>query len=140
MAKKKTTEQEEIPIEEISEKGVDYEYVYSYAQERLKFYTQVRKKTDIPPIITDKFQFKRMIKKLKDKKIFAYDTETTSLRYYKEAQLVGISISWGRENTYYIPVGHLPQDTEQLPVSYVIKHLKPIFEDRHKLIIGHNIK
>jgi DNA polymerase-1 len=122
-------------IEQIEKEIMDYQYIKKYAQERLRFYTQVRKKTDIPPIITDKFQFKGLVKKLKNQKVFAYDTETTSLRYFKEAQLVGISISWGRENTYYIPVGHLPQDTEQLPVDYVIKHLKPIFESRNKLII-----
>ena len=119
---------------------ITYDYLYEYAQERLKFYTDAKLPGDPPPIITNKLDFKRLLKRWRKRKKFAYDTETNSLRYYKEAQLVGISVSWGRSNTYYIPVGHITDDAEQLPIKYVIKHLKPIFESGNSLIIGHNLK
>lgn len=119
---------------------INYDYLYDYAQERLQFYLDAKLPGDIPPIITNKFDFHRLLKRWRKRKKFAYDTETNSLRYYREAQLVGISVSWGRTNTYYIPVGHITDDAEQLPISYVIKKLKPIFEASNITIIGHNLK
>ena len=73
---------------------------------------------------------------------FAYDTETNTLRVYgpnSDFKCVGISISWGAYNNYYIPMNHY-FETGQLPVETVVKYLKPIFENPEVTIIGHNLK
>lgn len=76
---------------------------------------------------------------------FAFDTETNTLRTLganKDFRLVGISISWGMYNNYYIPVGHLRDEDidNQLDLDLVVKYLKPAFARRKVRIIGHNLK
>lgn len=87
-------------------------------------------------------QLKRLATKMKSINEFAFDTETNTLRVYaqnKNFKLVGMSISWGKYNTYYIPTGHY-FDEDQLTPKQVRKYLKPIFESEHKTIVGANIK
>ena len=76
---------------------------------------------------------------------FAFDTETNTLRVLsntKDFRIVGISISWGAYNNYYIPLGHrrVEDADNQLPVDKVVKYLKPVFEREDVRIIGHNLK
>ena len=84
-----------------------------------------------------------MIAQLKDKKFFAYDTETTGLEPLQDA-LVGISFAYGTQRGYYVPFGHVTDEGAlqpgQLDVDYVLEKLKPIFEDAaiHKTV--HNAK
>ena len=85
---------------------------------------------------------KRLASKMKHLEEFAYDTETNTLRVYgpnSDFKCVGISISWGAYNNYYIPMNHY-FETGQLPVETVVKYLKPIFENPEVTIIGHNLK
>lgn len=88
---------------------------------------------------------KKSLKKLADKLMtvdeFAFDTETNTLRVQAkgEMDLVGISISFGEHDNYYIPTGHT-FDEGQLKVSTVVKYLKPVFEREDVRIIGHNLK
>lgn len=87
-------------------------------------------------------QLKRLAKKMKHLEEFAYDTETNTLRVYgpnSNFKLVGISISWGAYNNYYIPINHY-FDKGQLPLDVVVKYLKPIFENPDVTIICHNAK
>ena len=72
---------------------------------------------------------------------FAYDTETDTLRVQHEGEmnLVGISICFGEQDTYYIPTGHF-FDEGQLDTDLVVKYLKPVFERTDVRIIGHNLK
>lgn len=87
-------------------------------------------------------QLKRLHRKMMKLDEFAFDTETNTLRVYgpnKDFKLVGISISWGAYNNYYIPTGHL-FDNNQLPVKTVVHYLKPVFERENIRIIGHNLK
>ncbi len=74
----------------------------------------------------------------------ALDTETTSEDPW-HAELVGISCAMAPGEAYYIPVGHIHtidgQDNgKQLPLAYVLEHLKPVLEDAsiHKYL--HNAK
>lgn len=80
---------------------------------------------------------------LKKHKIFAIDTETTSLDSM-QANLVGISFSVKENEACYIPLTHqgdsLFGNVKQLDKSYVLAKLKPILESDMYTKIGQNIK
>ena len=87
-------------------------------------------------------QLQRLANKMSKLEEFAYDTETNTLRVYgpnSDFKCVGISITWGAYNNYYIPMNHY-FETGQLPTKTVVKYLKPIFENPEVTIIGHNLK
>lgn len=76
---------------------------------------------------------------------FAFDTETNTLEVLsdnKSFKCVGISISWGEDNNYYIPTGHVRAEDirKQLTIDVVVKYLKPIFERTDVRIYGWNLK
>ena len=76
---------------------------------------------------------------------FAFDTETNTLRVLgpnSNFLLVGISISWGSFNNYYIPVGHRRDEDYfcQLDLSTVVAYLREPFQRKDVRIIGHNLK
>lgn len=76
---------------------------------------------------------------------FAFDTETNTLRVVgdsKEFRCVGISISWGENNNYYIPIGHLREEDidKQLTLDIVVRYLRPVFARKNAKIYGWNIK
>ena len=85
-----------------------------------------------------KHEFSGWLKKLTQQKVFAFDTETTSLNV-QEAKLVGVSFSWGKENTYYLPFGH--EGSSGPLENLTAAHLKEVIEaTKDALIIGHNLK
>ena len=93
-------------------------------------------------IVTTLSQLKRLVIKMKSIEEFAYDTETNTLEVLGDNtkfKLVGISISWGDYDNYYIPVGHVFEE-EQLDLDVVVRYLKPIFEREDVRIIGHHLK
>ena len=78
----------------------------------------------------------------------AVDTETTGVDN-QTADLVGISLSTAPGNGAYIPVGHILGEGDifgggltegQLPIAEVLRALKPVFEDKSILKIGHHFK
>lgn len=76
---------------------------------------------------------------------FAFDTETNTLKVLSdndEFKCVGISISWGEYNNYYIPVGHVRDEDldRQLDLDDVVFELKKVFEREDVLILGWNLK
>ena len=96
-------------------------------------------------LIDTKSKLKRLCRKMSEIEEFAFDTETNSLRAYGENSdfsCVGISISWGDYDNYYIPLGHLrPEDYDRnVPIRLLQKYLKPIFEREDITIVGQNIK
>jgi len=94
-------------------------------------------------VINTEKKLKKLRNKMRKIEEFAFDTETSNLRvqYPGEVEVVGISISWGYNNTYYIPIGHLVNDDEdQLPIELVSKYLREIFARKDVRIIGHNLK
>ncbi len=96
-------------------------------------------------IIEDVSALKALGEKMMQLEEFAFDTETNTLRVLgdnEDFRLVGISISWGKYNNYYIPVGHLRDEdfSRQVDLSDVVKYLKPAFERENVRIIGHTIK
>ena len=90
-------------------------------------------------------KLKRLARKMKNLEEFAFDTETNTLKVLglnDDFKLVGISISWGAYNNYYIPTGHVRFEDydRQLDLEDVVEYLKPIFEREDVRIIGHNLK
>ena len=77
------------------------------------------------------------VEQLRRQKIFAFDTETTSLNPVA-ANLVGISISWEAGRAFYVPVRGVGGDT--LPQEEVVRALRPMFEDESVAKCGQNIK
>lgn len=88
-------------------------------------------------LITDEKEFSKLLQKLKHKKEFCLDTETTSLSP-AESELVGISLCYKKGEAYYIPLGH--QEGKNLNLSKVIKGLKDLLEDEKIKKIGQNLK
>ena len=80
------------------------------------------------------------VSEIKKKKIFAIDTETTSLEVMN-AKLVGISMSLKKGEAAYIPINHMDAaEEEQINENQIVKLLKPLLEDNSIIKIGQNIK
>ena len=96
-------------------------------------------------IVDSMRKLKRLARKMKKLEEFAFDTETNTLKVLglnEDFKLVGISISWGAYNNYYIPTGHIRFEDydRQLDLEDVVEYLKPVFEREDVRIIGHNLK
>lgn len=109
-------------------------------------YNLYNKPTREHSIIVDTVsKLKKLVEKMKDLQEFAFDTETNTLQVAgenKEFICVGISISWGRFNNYYIPMGHrrVEDYKRNLSIEVVQEYLQPIFNREDVRIIGHNLK
>ena len=91
-------------------------------------------------IIFDQKTLDAWLEKIKQKKLFAFDTETNSLNY-KEAKLVGFSFAVEPFEAAYVPLGHDYMGApEQLDLDSVLAQLKPILEDDSIKKIGQHIK
>lgn len=76
---------------------------------------------------------------------FAYDVETNTLAMAgesKDSRVVCISISWGYDDNYYIPIGHLRDEDIDLNINIpaILRYLKPQFEREDVYITGRNLK
>ncbi|MCJ7675949.1 MAG: DNA polymerase I [Sedimentisphaerales bacterium] len=83
-------------------------------------------------------KFDGFLPELKKQKLFAIDTETTSIQAMR-ADLVGISFSWKEHTGYYLPV-KAPLGTKHLDIAVVRRELAPILADENIKKIGQNIK
>ena len=90
--------------------------------------------------ILDQARFEVWLQKLSDAKLFSFDTETTGIDA-QQAQLVGLSFAVRANEAAYIPLTHsyigVPQ---QLDRDSVLRALKPLLEDEHKLKVGQHAK
>jgi DNA polymerase I len=88
---------------------------------------------------------RQVAKKMEQAGIFAFDTETTSLRV-QDAECVGLSLCATAGESYYVPVGHcalgdLKQKVSgQLGWDDLKAVLVPIFENPNIKKIGQNLK
>jgi DNA polymerase I len=79
-----------------------------------------------------------LMTQLKKAGTFSFDLESTSLDPMS-AEIVGFSFAIAPGEAFYIPVGHVGLLTEpQLPLSVVLKHLNPVFEDVIPAKAAHN--
>ena len=92
-----------------------------------KQYQKITKENDLNKLIID----------LNKKSIISVDTETSSLDP-QVAELIGISLSYAENISFYIPVGH--KNFKGLNKDFVVKKLKPILEDPSIKKVGQNIK
>ncbi|MCP1481664.1 DNA polymerase-1 [Pseudomonas chlororaphis] len=90
--------------------------------------------------ILNQARFDVWLEKLKNAKLFAFDTETTGIDA-QQAQLVGLSFAVQANEAAYIPLTHSYLDVpEQLDRDTVLRALKPILEDPNKLKVGQHAK
>jgi len=89
-------------------------------------------------LIDTQQKFDSFFTDLKKQKLFAVDTETTSIDPMR-AELVGLSFSWQPHRAFYLPV-RASLGTDHLDVSFVRSKLGPLFEDEDVKKIGQNIK
>lgn len=95
--------------------------------------------TEYETVLTEK-QFRSWLKKLEKARLFAFDTETTSLDYMA-ARVVGVSFAVEVGKAAYVPFGHDYLDApEQLSEATVLGGLKPLLEDPKKAKLGQNLK
>ncbi len=91
-------------------------------------------------LIIDKASLEEWLERLKKAPLFAFDTETTSLRYI-EAEVVGVSFAIEPGEAAYVPFGHdYLGAPEQLDRDYVLEQLKPLLEDPKQAKLGQNLK
>lgn len=96
-------------------------------------------------VIQSKQRLKEFAEEMMSIPAFAYDTETNTLDVLSDSKhfkCVGISISWGENNNYYIPIGHVRDEDidSQLTVDEVVRYLKPVFNRTDVKIYGWNLK
>ncbi|MGJ8679877.1 DNA polymerase I [Paraglaciecola sp.] len=108
-------------------------------KEQIPTPTAATTKTNYHCILTQA-EFELWLEKLQSAKLFAFDTETTSLNYM-EAELVGVSFSIAENEAAYVPFGHDYLDApEQLNKEYVLEKLKPILENTQIKKVGQHLK
>ena len=91
-------------------------------------------------LITHWEEFHALLSDLRLAKSFALDLETTS-PHPMWAELVGLSLSHTPHQAFYIPLSHRHLGaTRQLPLSQVLKELKPVLEDPEIKKVGQNLK
>ena len=94
---------------------------------------------DYQTILTEK-HLAEWISELKIAKLFAFDTETTSLAYM-DARIVGISFCTRAGKAAYLPLAHdYIGAPKQLNLDQTLLKLKPLLEDQTALKVGQNLK
>ncbi|MFZ2148176.1 MAG: DNA polymerase I [Sedimentisphaerales bacterium] len=89
-------------------------------------------------LIDTQEKFDSFVDGLKRQKLFALDTETTSIDAMR-ADLVGISFSWRPSKGFYLPL-KAPLGSKHLEIEMVRKKLAPILADQIIKKVGQNIK
>ncbi|KPP99251.1 DNA polymerase I [Marinobacter sp. HL-58] len=91
-------------------------------------------------IVTDQKELDNWLERLDKAPLFAFDTETTSLRYM-DAEIVGVSFAVEPGEAAYVPLAHDYMGApEQLDRGKVLEQLKPLLENPEKAKLGQNLK
>ncbi len=91
-------------------------------------------------IITSQAELDRWLERLAKAPLFAFDTETTSLRYM-DAEVVGVSFAIEPGEAAYLPLAHDYMGApDQLDRDQALAQLKPLLEDPDKAKLGQNLK
>ena len=88
-------------------------------------------------LITDESVLKKVLSKLTQDTLVAFDTETTGLEYAKD-KIVGFSFCFDENEAYYVPFAHFYLGVaEQVSEDAAKEAMRKIFFSR---VVGHNIK
>ena len=99
--------------------------------------SQATRKTECETVLSSE-GLGGVVRSIKDE--CAFDTETTG-RNPITARLVGLSLSAGKSEAYYVPVSHAyPGVPGQIDKGEVIRMLSPVLEDEKIAKTGHNLK
>ena len=91
-------------------------------------------------VITDQNELDTWIERLRRASLFAFDSETTSLRYM-DAEIVGVSFAVEAGEAAYVPLAHDYMGApDQLDRDTVLAQLKPLLEDPAQPKLGQNLK
>ncbi len=105
-------------------------------------------------LVQDEKTLKLWAEKIKQTGYFAFDTETNGLNPQFD-KIVGFSMATSASEACYVPLNHFKSDEksnldlfgsnqtnapQQLSYEIISKYLKPLFEGKSILKIGHNIK
>ena len=105
-------------------------------------------------LVQDEKTLKLWAEKIKKAGYFAFDTETNGLNPQFD-KIVGFSLATSAGEACYVPLNHFKSDEksnldlfgsnqtnapQQLSYEIISKYLKPLFEGKSILKIGHNIK
>jgi len=102
--------------------------------------TETRKSDGVYETVDDVARLDGWIARIREAKLFAFDTETTSLDYM-EAELVGVSFAVEPDEAAYVPCAHdYPGAPRQISVSTLLGKLQPLLEDEGVRKIGQNLK
>ena len=103
---------------------------------------KAKKNTDIKKsykVINNEADFDKLLQKLIKKKIFSFDTETTSLDPIS-AKLVGFSFSTSEGVGYYVPFSHDENNNINIKEDKIFAMLSELFRKKELTVIGQNIK
>ncbi len=91
-------------------------------------------------IVSSKAVFNKWLKRIEEAKVFAFDTETTSINYM-DAQVVGLSFAVAVGEAAYLPLAHDYEGApSQLDRDEVLEKFRPILESDEIKKIGQNLK
>lgn len=100
----------------------------------------IHEEIEVETIIVDtEEKLSKMVTELEGAGQISFDTETTSTDQM-QAELVGISLAANNERGYYLPVGHISNSDQQLPISEVLEALRPSMQNPKIPKVGHNLK
>lgn len=101
--------------------------------------TNLTKKKHYETILSHE-DLEKWLTKLASAKIFAFDTETTSIDYM-QAELVGLSFALEKNQAAYVPLAHHYENApQQLNRDAVLKKIKPLLENMDIKKICHHTK
>jgi DNA polymerase I len=90
--------------------------------------------------ILNKARWSEIITKLRHERVFAFDTETTSINPM-EARIVGLSLGFQDGLAVYVPLAHdYLGAPAQLDKKEVLESLRPFLTSREKTVVGQNLK
>lgn len=87
--------------------------------------------------IDNEADLKKLVQRIRDVGVFAFDTETTGLDWLT-CKLVGISIAVAKGEAYYIPLAHT--EGRNLDTGSCRKLLNPVLSDASLLRVAQNFK
>lgn len=90
-------------------------------------------------IIDDEEKLKQLKEKLLVQKEVSVNIETSGSGVMQDL-LVGISVCFGMDDNYYIPLNHSDFTLQQIGQETFVKELKDFFENKNIFFIGHDLK